>query len=135
VRRVEYKYIYARNGVERGELLAPKDNPPTISMQTEAEIPSSMQATYLYNADVDYLLDRVRPYMLLDGQWRQIGEYVASSVQETYTMGARRVEVELMDQASGDRGRLFYCPWHALYRRGAAAPYTVWRAPHPSRPL
>lgn len=97
MRIVDYRFEYVRNGVPRGELVAVEDETATISMQADAEIPGSLQATFLYDPEVDYLLDRVRPYMWLDGQWHQLGEYMAASAEEGYTGSARHMSVEMMD--------------------------------------
>lgn len=82
-RRVSYRYAAIRNGVEYAALEA-VGSAPNITMEATGEIKTSIRGTFLVPQDVDWLTDTLRPYMAVDGQEWQLGEYVITSATDRY---------------------------------------------------
>src|SRR5699024_7754291 len=63
-RRVEYRYAAIRNGVELCPIQAV--GAPRITMQSTAEIKTSISGSFVVPEEVDFLTDTLRPYMVVD---------------------------------------------------------------------
>lgn len=98
MREVEYRFQILRNNVPYDELRAL--GTPTVRHQGSATITRSLSGTFRKPAkDINWLNDRVRPQMWLDGNWHSLGVFVASSVVENYANGASNVALQAMDRA------------------------------------
>lgn len=90
-RRVEYRYAAIRNGVELCPIQAV--GAPRITMQSTAEIKTSISGSFVVPEEVDFLTDTLRPYMVVDGEEHQLGEYVVTSVTEQRENGITKMSV------------------------------------------
>lgn len=90
-RLVEYRYAAIRSGVEYRPLEAVE--PPEITMEATAEVKTAIRGTFAVPPEVDWLIDTLRPYLLVDGEEYPLGEYVITSVTNHSTGG--RVESAL----------------------------------------
>ena len=98
MREVAYRYQVLRNGVPYVELEA--SGAPSLRFQSGSAITRSFSGTLRKPAEaVNWFNDRLRPQMWLDGQWHNLGVFVASSVTENYANGTSWLQIEAMDRA------------------------------------
>lgn len=98
MREVAYRYQVLRNGVPYVELEA--SGTPSVRFQSGSAITRSFSGTLRKPAEaVNWFNDRLRPQMWLDGQWHNLGVFVASSVTENYANGTSWLQIEAMDRA------------------------------------
>lgn len=90
-RQTEYRFAAIRNGVELCPVQAV--GAPRITMQSTAEIKTSISGTFVVPEEVDFLTDTLRPYMVVDGEEHQLGEYVITSVTEQRENGIIKMSV------------------------------------------
>ena len=90
-RRVEYRYAAIRNGVELCPIQAV--GAPRITMQSTAEIKTSISGSFVVPEEVDFLTDTLRPYMVVDNEEHQLGEYVITSITEQRENGVTKMSV------------------------------------------
>lgn len=98
MRTVDYRYQVMRKGVPLVSLSA--RGMPAIRMQSTAKIMRSMSGSFLQpDMAVDWLTDRLRVGMYLDGAWYDIGTFAVSSLTESYTGGTDVITIQAMDYA------------------------------------
>ena len=98
MREVEYRFQVLRNNVPYDELHAL--GAPTVRHQGRATITRSLSGTFRKSTkEINWLNDRVRPQMWLDGEWHSLGVFVASSMVENYANGVSTVALQAMDRA------------------------------------
>lgn len=95
-RRVAYHYAVIRNGVELCSIRAVA--PPSIDMESTAEVKMSLRGSFAVPTEVDWLTDTLRPYITINSSEYPLGEYVISTVDEPYSMGTVHHELEGFDK-------------------------------------
>lgn len=95
-RQISRRVDIVRNGVAVGQLLT--RSAPTILSRANAEIKMSLRGTFLQSDQIDYLTDRLRPYLIIDGKEWPVGEYVIGTVTDITDGIAESVEIEAYDQ-------------------------------------
>lgn len=91
-----YRVEVVRNGVHYKDL--DFVGTPTVDARMEAQIHVSFSGTFRYDQDVDYLTDRVRLFLIVDGTERQIGEFcIATTSRQTTETGGDRIKIEAYD--------------------------------------
>lgn len=95
-RRVSYRYAAIRDGVEYARVEAVGDA-PSITMESTGEIKTSIRGTFAVSPDVDWLIDTLRPYMAVDGEEWQLGEFVITSALRRYRGGRAYYDMEGYD--------------------------------------
>lgn len=116
-RRVEYRYSAIRYGVEYRPLEAVE--PPEITMEADAEVKTAVRGTFSVPSDVDWLIDTMRPYMLVDGEEYPLGEYVVTSVTNQRTQDRVYSAIEGYDLGvrvkNSTLGERISIPWGTKY--------------------
>lgn len=81
-RKVSYRYVAMRNGVEYMPLQA--IGSPSITMSSVAEIKRSMSGSFIVPEQVDLLTDMIKIFMVADGEEAPLGEFVVRSATNHY---------------------------------------------------
>lgn len=84
-----------RNGVRFGGLEF--SDPPSISCAGDAEICMTMRATVKAHAEMDTLVDLVRPYVIIDGVETPVGDYSIETLKESTKDNVKWWEIECYD--------------------------------------
>lgn len=91
-----YRVEVVRNGARYTDL--DFIDRPTVDADMDAQIKMSFTATFRYNPAVDYLTDRMRLYLSVDGVEQPIGEFcVATTSRTTTDTGGDRINIEAYD--------------------------------------
>ena len=95
LRTVTARFAVLRNGVEFAQLTA-KDE-PTVRMVSSAKIKMAFSGIFIKNNAVDFLVDRIKPYLIIDGREYPVGEYIITTEQTQHENGASYIEIEGYD--------------------------------------
>lgn len=97
-REVDFRYFAIRGDADLCEIYPMEGSEPRIRMSDSAEIKTSLSGTFLPDARVDWLSDRIRPEMILDGVRHPLGIFLPATVQERTDESRRSVQIEAYDQ-------------------------------------
>ena len=97
-REIDFRYAVVRNGADLCELYPVEGGEPRIRMKDSAEIKTSLSGTFLPDERVNWLTDRIRPELILDGTVYPLGIFLPATVQERTDESQRSVLVEAYDQ-------------------------------------
>ena len=98
-RTVSFRYVVVRNGSDYMELYPVEGSAPCIRMDDGGEIKMSMSGSFADPGDaVDWMSDRIRPEIILDGVADPLGVYLPASVRVQENDTRRWVTVEAYDQ-------------------------------------
>lgn len=93
---VSSEFRVLRNGVEYTKL-KPTDS-PSVSMTADAEVKMTVQGFFELNDNINYITDRVCPYLTIDGKSYQAGEFVITDAStQTDSYGLKKVNLEGYD--------------------------------------
>ena len=91
-----YRVEVVRNGARYTDLEFV--DKPTIDADMNAAVKVSFAATFRYDPLVDYLSDRMRLYLNVDGQEEPLGEFVVATTKRLTTdTGGDRIRIEAYD--------------------------------------
>ena len=109
-RTVEFRYVIVRGGADYGILTPAENRAPTLRMNENGEIKTSLSADFLPtvyaldgvhllpDGEVNWLTDEIRPEMVLDGVTHPLGVYMPATVQTRKTESNLSVHVEAYDR-------------------------------------
>lgn len=72
-------------------------NDITISMQSNAEIKTSMSCSIRFDPDINLLSDHLRPYQIINAKEYPLGEFVIATAPEHKDATSRRYDIEAYD--------------------------------------
>ena len=97
-REIDFRYTLVRNGSDVCLIHPVSGGEPRIRMDDSAEIKTSFSGTFCPEERADWLTDRIRPEMILDGVSYPLGLFLPATVTETESAETRAVEIEAYDQ-------------------------------------
>ena len=107
-----YRVEVVRNGARYTDL--DFIDKPTIDARLTAQVKMSFSATFRYDPAVDYLTDRLRLYLSVDGAEEPVGDFcVATTSRSTTDTGGDRIKVEAYDR----HGDLYEYEGEGLFAR------------------
>lgn len=78
--RIEARFCVLRDGVPVAELFGNADQPATVSFSGDADIKMTFSGVFDgIPGSVNFLTDRLRPYLLIDGEQYPLGVYVITT--------------------------------------------------------
>ena len=98
IRTIDFRYVLMRGGADFGQLYAPIDSAPTIRMDASAEIKTSLHGSFLPAPEADWLVDEIRPELILDGVAHPLGIYLPASVRDEENETQRGATIEAYDR-------------------------------------
>lgn len=96
MRTLEARFKIIRNGADYGELYA--TGSPQLRMNDSSAIKMSLSGDFAKDDSFDFLTDRIRPELVIDGEVFPIGIYLPATVQESENENTRAVHIEAYDQ-------------------------------------
>lgn len=97
-RTIDFRYTIIRGDADLCEIYPIEGSEPIIRMKDTAEIKTSLSGTFLPDERVNWLTDRIRPEMILDGVVHPLGIFLPATVQNRENESQRSVQVEAYDQ-------------------------------------
>lgn len=98
MRNIKFRIDILRNNVFFDHLIF--SSPPSIYMDSEAEIKLSLRGTFLRNPKVDYLNDEIMPVMIIDETEYPLGIYRIATMQESGSIaGVASDTIEAYDRS------------------------------------
>ena len=97
-RTIDFRYVVTRGGADLCEIHPAQGGEPTIRMEKDAEIKMSLSGTFVPDGRVDWLTDRIRPELILDGVSHSLGLFLPATVQQIEQNGVRTEQIEAFDQ-------------------------------------
>lgn len=98
MRKVETRFIRVRDGADAGQIYAMESGSPVLRMDSSAEIKTSLRGSFAYDPAADWLRDRIRPELIIDGEIYALGLFLPATVNITETESTRSMEIEAYDQ-------------------------------------
>ena len=96
-REIDFRYTIVRGDADYCEIYPIAGGEPRIRMKDSAEIKTSFSGSFLPDERVNWLTDRIRPQMILDGVTYPLGLFLPATVQERTDESQRSVQVEAYD--------------------------------------
>ena len=97
IREIDFRYIVMRGNADLCEIFPIDGKEPKIRMRDNAEIKMSLSGAFLPDERVNWLTDRIRPEMILDGVRYPLGLYLPATVQEYTDESTKYVQIEAYD--------------------------------------
>ena len=98
-RTVSFRYVTVRNGGDCAEIYPIEGSPPCIRMNDGDEIKMSLSGSFADpGGAVDWMADRIRPEITIDGVTYALGVFLPASVQVQENETQRWVTIEAYDQ-------------------------------------
>ena len=96
-REIDFRYQIVRGDADYCEIYPIAGGEPRIRMKDSAEIKTSFSGSFLPDERVNWLTDRIRPELILDGVTYPLGLFLPATVQERTDESQRSVQVEAYD--------------------------------------
>ena len=98
-RTVSFRYVVVRDGGDYMELYPIEGSPPRIRMNDGDEIKMALSGSFADPGEaVDWMADRIRPEITIDGVTYPLGVFLPASVQMQEGETQRWVSIEAYDQ-------------------------------------
>lgn len=98
IRTVDFHFVIVRNGADYGQLYPAQGSAPSVRMDANADVKTSLSGTFADISRIDWLNDRIRPEIILDGVPHPAGIFLPASVRWNETETAKTVILEAYDQ-------------------------------------
>ena len=96
-RTLDFRYVIVRNDADLCEIFPVEGSEPTIRMRDSADIKTSLSGSFLPDERVNWLSDRIRAEMILDGVTYPLGIFLPSTVQERVDTSTKFLQIEAYD--------------------------------------
>lgn len=96
MRQLDVRFDIHRNGVFYKSLR--EVDAPYITMMRTAAIKTSLSGSFVYDADIEWLTDDIRPKLIIDGTEYSCGIFLPSSYRCSNTPAGSIVKVEAFDR-------------------------------------
>lgn len=112
MRDIGFNYVIVRTGADYGKIWPAQNSAPSLRMDESGDIKMSFSGEFLptvfgfddrpmAGAEVDWLSDRIRPELVIDGTAHPLGVFLPSTVQESTNISGtelKTLHVEAYDQ-------------------------------------
>ena len=97
-RFIEARFVVVRNGADFCLLHPSAGTMPTVRADTDAEIKMSLSGDFVRDDRIDWLSDKIRPELIIDGVAYPVGLYLPASVRGKENGTSKSVSLEAYDQ-------------------------------------
>lgn len=105
MRNISFNYIVTRNDADFGKIWPAQNSAPTIRMSKDSDIKTSLSGTFIktiYGFDdqpiegaaVDWLSDKIRPELVIDGVAYPLGIYIPVAVTENLDQSGTGIKTQ-----------------------------------------
>lgn len=98
IRSIEFRFVLVRNGADYGLLNPAAGSTPVIRMDANASVKTSLSGSFADTDMANWLTDRIRAEIVLDGIPHAAGLFIPASVQWLETETSKVISVEAYDQ-------------------------------------
>lgn len=95
---IDFRFDVHRDGIKIGEAKSSLDEPAEIIMDDSAEIKIGLTCTLLHDEQFDFSIDTICPYISINGTWRQLGEFIPTTIETAQDYGFLVDHIEAMDR-------------------------------------
>ena len=100
VRTIDFRYRILRNGADFCAVRPPSDGWPSLQMNADAVIRTSLRGSFLPPAeDVNWLADEICPELIIDGTAYSLGIFMPATVDQIDTETGSRIQIEAYDRS------------------------------------
>ena len=96
-REISFRYVIMRGAADYVEV-QPVEGDPAIRMTDDGQIKTSLSANFVYDERIDWLSDRIRPEMIIDGVSHALGIFLPATVEIHENETTKYVSIEAYDQ-------------------------------------
>lgn len=97
-RLLETRFVILRNGADFGLLYQTESSMPSIQMNSGARVKTSLSGEFIRNDDINWLSDKIRAELIIDGTTYPLGVFLPATVQWKETETTKTVSIEAYDQ-------------------------------------
>lgn len=97
MRNVDVRFVRMRRGADAGEIYP--IGSPTLRMSDSGDIKTSLRGTFAIDPAADWLLDRIRPELIIDGTIYPLGIYLPATVDTREDEQTKSQTIEAYDQS------------------------------------
>lgn len=97
-RTIDFRYVVMRNDADYTTLIPAEGGEPVLRCDDKAEIHMSLSGEFLPNSQVNWMTDRIRPELIIDGVRHPLGIYLPASAEEIENGTESTISVESYDQ-------------------------------------
>lgn len=97
-RLLETRFIILRNGADFCQLYPQENAFPSLRMDADARIKTSLSGEFVRDGRIDWLSDKIRPELIIDGTVWPLGVYLPATVRWEETDATKTVIVDAYDQ-------------------------------------
>lgn len=100
MRTIDFRYRVLRRGVDFCRIRPTADGWPSIRMDNDASIRTSLQGTFLPpEKNVDWMADEILAEMIIDGSAYSLGIFLPATVDQRRTETGVRLQIEAYDRS------------------------------------
>ena len=97
-RTIDFRFVVVRGNADLCEIYPIEGSEPIIQMRDDADLKMSFSGSFVPDDRVDWLTDRIRPELILDGVSYPLGIFLPATVRDRETESTKSVSVEAYDQ-------------------------------------
>lgn len=97
-REIDFRYTVMRNAADYIELQPSQDSAPSLRMEQDAEIKTSLSGTFLQDERFDPLTDEIRAEMILDGVTHPLGVFAVAECRKLRNETEATMQIEGFDR-------------------------------------
>lgn len=98
-RTVDFRFVILRDGAERCEIHPIEGSAPSIVMEDSGAIKTSLAGVFRDPGDeVDWLIDQIRPELIIDGKAHPLGIFLPTTVHYQETETGKSVTLQAYDR-------------------------------------
>lgn len=99
IRTVEIQFRVVRDGADYSQIYPIEGAAPTVYLDESKIIRMSLRGDFVDPGDsVDFLTDRIRPVLIIDGEEHNLGLFLVCSANRVITETQRYISIEAYDQ-------------------------------------
>lgn len=97
-RTIDFRFYAMRNGADFCELYAVGD--PKITMDSTGSIKTKFSGSFMVpGEDVDWLSDEIKPVMIIDGVYYNLGRFLPATISESDDGVTKQIKVDAYDRS------------------------------------
>lgn len=98
MRKVDVRFVRVRDGADAGLIYPLESSTPVLRMSDSADIKTSLRGEFAIDPAADWLRDRIRPELIIDGTVYPLGIYLPATVEVHEDEQTRSQSIEAYDQ-------------------------------------
>lgn len=97
-RTIDFQYVIMRGAADLTTIEPVEGGEPTLRCDDKGDVPMSLSGQFIPNDQVNWLSDRIRPEIIIDGTSTPLGIFLPATVNINDDDNRRTLEIEAYDQ-------------------------------------